>query len=108
MRLTRREALKLGLLGTGAALLPVGQLFRADAGSGQSASGSSVGPSPRVAPFEAELAIPPVLQPLRRDATTDFYDLQEIAGTAEIVPASRRRSGVTRGSHRARPSRRVW
>jgi FtsP/CotA-like multicopper oxidase with cupredoxin domain len=85
MRLTRREALKLGLLGTGAALLPVGQLFRADAGSGQSASGS-VGPSPRVAPFEAELAIPPVLQPLRRDATTDFYDLQEIAGTAEIVP----------------------
>ena len=56
MRLTRRDALKLGLLGTGAVLLPLGQLARVGAASSQEDQPTS----PLVEPFQVPLRIPPV------------------------------------------------
>jgi FtsP/CotA-like multicopper oxidase with cupredoxin domain len=38
-------------------------------------------------PFGVPLPIPPLLQPVRRDATTDYYELTQRAGRAEILPA---------------------
>ena len=59
---TRREALKLGALGAGVLLLP-------SALRSATARAAVAHASPRKKPFEADLPIPPILQPVRRDAT---------------------------------------
>jgi spore coat protein A len=41
-----------------------------------------------ISPFQAPLKIPPVLQPSRADATTDYYDLTIKPGAATIVPGT--------------------
>jgi FtsP/CotA-like multicopper oxidase with cupredoxin domain len=77
--LTRREALKLGALGTGVLLLPPA-LRSATARAAVAHAG------PHKAPFQADLPIPPILQPVRRDATTDFYQITQRASTHEFIP----------------------
>src|SRR5689334_16907724 len=37
-------------------------------------------------PFSQPLKIPPVLQPSRTDATTDYYNVNIQSGTANIIP----------------------
>src|SRR2546423_4542366 len=76
---TRREALKFGTLGAGVLLLP--SALRS--GTARAAVAHA---SPRKKPFEADLPIPPVLQPVRRDATTDFYEITQRAATHEFIP----------------------
>src|SRR5213075_1910209 len=39
-----------------------------------------------VSPFTQPLKIPPVLQPSRTDATTDYYDVTIQSGTANLIP----------------------
>lgn len=53
---------------------------------------------PIVPEFLAPLPIPPVLMPVRRDETTDFYELVQQEGSAEIVPGLRTRVWGYNGS----------
>jgi spore coat protein A, manganese oxidase len=78
MELSRRDVLKLGVLGT-AALLPFGRVAR-------SASLDRLPQSRLPKPFAAGFVAPPVLRPVRKDATTDYYNLSMRPGTARIAP----------------------
>jgi FtsP/CotA-like multicopper oxidase with cupredoxin domain len=74
-RLTRREALKLGLIGSGSLLLPWGF-----------ASPAFAQFSPQIDRFEQPFRIPPVLKPVRSDATTDYYEITIQKAEVEILP----------------------
>src|SRR3712207_8490435 len=55
--------------------------------------------SPAVEPFTVPLPIPPVLQPARADATTDYYEITQRPGKAEILPGLDRKSTRLNSSH---------
>jgi spore coat protein A len=82
MKLTRRRFLKLGLMAGASVALPVGTL---QIPVGRIRAASSLR-SPAVEPFTVPLPIPPVLQPVRTDATTDYYEITQKPGRAEILP----------------------
>ncbi len=73
--LTRRDALKLGLLGGGAVLLPLALQRR-----------SSAQLSTWTTQFQVPLRIPPVLSPVSSDATTDYYEITMKPAQVEILP----------------------
>lgn len=75
MKITRREAIKLGLMGSGSLLLPFGYQSPAFAQF-----------SPQVKPFELPFRTPPVLEPVRSDATTDYYEITMKKARVEILP----------------------
>ena len=92
MRITRREALKLGLLGGGLFLASI-KLLRQGLASEPGASYQFQRSSARIRPvlppssqtgeaFQVPLPIPPVLQPKLRDETTDYYEITQ--KTAQI------------------------
>ena len=76
MKLSRRDALKYGLMG-GAGLMLPGALYQ---------RGRSAHRSPEAPLFTAPLPVPPVLAPARSDATSDYYEVTQQAATAEILP----------------------
>lgn len=82
LRSTRRNYLKRGLVGAAGLALPLGALSGPIA---RIVSAESV-ESPRVERFSVPLPIPPVLEPVRTDDTTDYYELTQQEGTAEILP----------------------
>ena len=58
-------------------------------------------------PFSVPLPIPPVLEPVRSDATTDYYEITQRVGPGRrSCPASRPKSGATTASSPARRSSR--
>lgn len=73
MTITRREA--LSLIGKGTLLLPAGML-----------SMGAVQLSPQIKPFELSFRIPPFLQPVRSDNTTDYYEITMQRARVEILP----------------------
>ncbi len=73
--LTRREMLKLGLLGGSSLFLPISRV-KAQTGGG----------SPPTTPFSVSLPIPQVLSPVSTDATTDYYAMTMRTAQAEIIP----------------------
>jgi FtsP/CotA-like multicopper oxidase with cupredoxin domain len=75
MKITRREAIKLGLIGSGALLLPLGSQRPAFAQF-----------SPQIKPFQVPFRTPPVLKPVRSDATTDYYEITMHKSQVEILP----------------------
>ncbi|WP_166174982.1 multicopper oxidase family protein [Rubrobacter tropicus] len=75
---TRREALKLGLLGSAGLLLPLERTL----GSRRSARAAGGFESPRRPPFEADLAIPPVIDARRGESIR----LDARVGRQEIIP----------------------
>ena len=82
MRLSRQEFLKLGILAGAGLLLPAGTFGTAYA----RARAAENFTSPPVEPFGVPLPIPSVLEPVRRDATTDYYEVTQRADKAEILP----------------------
>ncbi|HEY8746056.1 MAG TPA: multicopper oxidase domain-containing protein, partial [Chloroflexota bacterium] len=79
MAMHRRQFMKLGLLGGAAALLPVAPAI--------AASRKNATPAGPVIPsFAQPLTIPPVLQPVRSDATTDYYQMTQEEAQVEILP----------------------
>ncbi len=80
MGLTRREVLKLGMVGSAALALPIQRVV--SAASGPSRLAESRLPRPFTVPF----ATPPVLAPVRTDATTDYYSITQRQATAQILP----------------------
>lgn len=73
--LTRRDALKLGLLAGGSILVPVGLQQR---GLAQV--------SPQTTPFQVPLRIPPVLSPVSSDETQDYYEVVMYENQVELLP----------------------
>src|SRR4051812_34448817 len=105
--MSRRDALKLGALGSAALLLP----FERRAHTGATAPANPM-PSTRLpAPFTVPLALPPVLQPLKRDETTDYYQVWQQENAVEILPGLKTKiygyNGITPGptvvAQRGRP-----
>ena len=81
MELTRREALKLGLLGSAALLLPLEQGART-----ASSIRNRLRESELPKPFRVPLTIPPVAKPVRWDATTDYFEIKTQMSRAQILP----------------------
>lgn len=76
MNISRRDMIKLGLIGGGTLLL---------------ASFPRPGKSQqvfKVPPFQSLLTIPPVLKPVRSDATTDYYEIILSKAQSEIIPGT--------------------
>jgi spore coat protein A len=82
MTLSRREFLKLGVAGGAGLLLPVGT-FGMTLARARTVENLE---SPPVQPFAVPLPIPPVLEPARKDATTDYYEITQKETTARILP----------------------
>ncbi len=82
MTLSRREFLKLGVAGGAGLLLPVGTFGTALARARTVENLES----PPVQPFTVPLPIPPVLEPARKDATTDYYEITQKEAKARILP----------------------
>ncbi|WP_374970013.1 multicopper oxidase family protein [Terrabacter sp. BE26] len=81
MSLSRRDLMKLGVVGGAALALPTERTVRAGSRS-QSRLASSRLPKPFTLPFR----VPPVLQPSRVDATTDYYKVYMKQVMADVIP----------------------
>ena len=79
MKMTRRKFLKLGLVGGAGLALSAGAL-------GACQTVRTPRSSPLVVPFRVPLPIPPVLEPVRSDGTTDHYEITQKVGKQEILP----------------------
>jgi spore coat protein A, manganese oxidase len=77
--------LKLSLLGSAAMVLPFERRALTSSGS----SGLRLPESKLPRPYTAAFAVPPVLQPVRRDETTDYYRLTQQQASVEILPGYR-------------------
>lgn len=77
MEMTRKEMLKLGLLGRAALFLPLQR-------AAQTAGVEPLRRLPR--PFQAELPVPRQLRPTSASATTDFYEITAKEAAADILP----------------------
>ncbi|MGH2554999.1 MAG: multicopper oxidase family protein [Actinomycetota bacterium] len=79
--LSRRDMLKLGVLGSAALMLPLERVARTTLALSKRIP---EGRLPR--PFTVPFASPPVLRPVRSTTTTDYYDLPLEVARAEILP----------------------
>jgi spore coat protein A, manganese oxidase len=77
--MSRRDLLKVSVLGTAALALPLEKVVQ-----GKSASRISSKKLPK--PFSVPLTMPPVLNPKRADATTDYYELIQRQVNTQILP----------------------
>jgi spore coat protein A, manganese oxidase len=81
MELSRRDALKMGLFGTAALMLPAERVART-----QLAVANRLPESQLPQPFTVPFATPPVLQPVFQDAGTAYYDIVQQQVKLEIIP----------------------
>jgi FtsP/CotA-like multicopper oxidase with cupredoxin domain len=79
--ISRRDVLKMGVLGGAAVLLPLERTVHA-----QSASTGRLAASRLPKPFTIPFFVPPVLTPYLMDSTTDYYKVYMRAALAEIIP----------------------
>jgi FtsP/CotA-like multicopper oxidase with cupredoxin domain len=79
MHLSRRELLGIGALSSAAFFLPVQPLFA-------EAVRNRLPTSQLPKPFQSPLTVPPVLAPVRTDATTDYYQITMQSADVQIVP----------------------
>jgi spore coat protein A len=92
MPITRKEFLKLGLVAGGAGLaLSSGASASSPGGRGKGTTGNLLRSAAQLPePFGVPLSVPPVLKPVRTDswarATTDYYEITQKVGKAEILP----------------------
>src|SRR3954453_7298256 len=80
--MSRRDALKLGALGSAALLLP----FERRAHTGTTTLANRMPSTGLPVPFTVPFAVPPVLQPVKRDETTDYYQVWQQENAVEILP----------------------
>ncbi len=89
MRLSRKDFLRLGVAaGAGLVLPSCGVITSGGANiSSQGSAGAVLKSAIRLPePFRAPLPVPPMLQPVRRDATTDYYEITQQVGQSDILP----------------------
>ena len=75
-KVNRREVLKIAALAGGAMLLPVGLQYR----------GYAQRTDERVEPFTLAFRTPPILNPVRTDSSTDYYQIKMQSALLEILP----------------------
>jgi len=80
MEVSRRDALKAGMLGAGVLALPIG------AGIREATAGVSTVQSPAFTPYSRPLPVAPVLQPVRTANDVDFYEVVQQTARQEILP----------------------
>lgn len=80
-KISRKDMLKLGLLGSAALMLPLERTART-----QLAVSNRIPESQLPKPFQVPFATPPVLKPVRRDATTDYFRLTMRPARLQILP----------------------
>ena len=80
-RFTRREVLKLGALGGAALLLPLERRART-----QLAVAGRIPESRLPEPFQVPFPITPTLKPVRKSASTDYYQITMRANKVPILP----------------------
>ncbi len=90
MKLSRKDFLRLSFAG-GAGLLLTSSFSGCGLVAGNNSAEGSAGallksPARPPQPFEVPLPVPPVLNPVRSDATTDYYQITQKIGRAEILP----------------------
>jgi spore coat protein A, manganese oxidase len=81
MELTRGELLKVGLLSGAGVLVPLSYAATAPPGARDRLPASRI-----PEPFQVPLPIPPMAQMVRRDATTDYYQLTMQRAFVPILP----------------------
>ena len=90
MKITRREAIKLGLIGGGTFLSPLGFPDLALAQF-----------SPQIQPFQLPFRVPPLLQPVRSDDAPDYDEITMRQANVELLPGRSTRiwgyNGITPG-----------
>lgn len=93
MKISRREFLKLGLVGGAGLILPFGasacSLFPKGGANVEtdSSAGNVLRSTARLPePFTVPLPIPPVAKPVRSDSIADYYEITQKVGHAEILP----------------------
>lgn len=84
--LTRRQMIKIGLLGGSALAIPNKITAMARSASPVLPVTLATLASPTVTPFSVPLPIPPVLAPTSTDLTTDYYSLTPQTAVANILP----------------------
>ena len=83
--ISRKEFLKLGLVGGLALALPFGA--SACSGSREGSTGNLLLSKARLPkPFRVPLPVPPVLKSVRSGADADYYEMTQRVGKAEILP----------------------
>jgi spore coat protein A, manganese oxidase len=91
MKINRRKAIKLSLFGGGCLLLPA--VLKKQAAHANRRE---------IEKFKLPFQTPPVLQPVRRDATTDYYEIIVKKAKQEIFPGFQTEiwgyNGITPGS----------
>jgi spore coat protein A, manganese oxidase len=88
MELSRKDFLKLGLVGGAGLVLPFGcGALTAGNSSAQGSAGTLLESAARLPePFRVPLPVPPVLEPKRSGGGTDFYEITQRVGQADILP----------------------
>ena len=81
MELTRRDMLKMSLLGSAALAFPLERVART-----QLTVANRLPEDQIPAPFQAPFVVPPVARPVHKDATTDYYEMTMKQGYPEIIP----------------------
>ena len=89
--ISRRDFLKMGMKGAAVLFLPFGASGCGGLTAGNNSTQGSAGTLLKSAaklpgPFRVPLPIPPVLEPIRTDATTDYYRITQKISQAEILP----------------------
>src|SRR5918997_6976640 len=91
MKISREDFLRLGLAGGAGMFLPFGIWgcggLTAGNNSAEGSAGTLLESTARLPePFGVPLPVPPVLEPVRSDASTDYYEITQKVGRAEILP----------------------
>lgn len=81
--LTRKEMLKLSLLGSAALAIPLERMARTQV------TAERLPENLLPTPFQAPFKLPPVAQPVHQSATTDYYEMTMKRGFHEIIPGLR-------------------
>ena len=79
-KLSRKDLLKMSLLGTAALGLPLERAARTQLAVPRLPEGQL----PR--PFQTEFTVPPVAEPVYQDGTTDYYEMTMKQGQIQIIP----------------------
>jgi spore coat protein A, manganese oxidase len=84
MELRRRDVLKLGLFSSAALMLPAERIART-----KDAFGDRIATSKLPKPFTIGFDVPPDLSPAKVNRTYDCYKIDQLQGSAEILPGLR-------------------
>jgi spore coat protein A, manganese oxidase len=104
MAFTRKEFLKLGLVGGAGLALSSGASASSAWGNAKGTTRKLLRSKARLPkPFMIPLFVPPVLEPVRTDDGIDYYEMAQKVGRAQILPGLKTEVWATMASSPAPP-----